>query len=68
MPTIGRELVDGNKLQCGVNIDFHCLAKRMKDTSSKSLVKPQGQESTITKTQVVCSIGGKGTPIIESHI
>jgi hypothetical protein len=50
MPTIGQELADGNKLQCGVNLNTHCLAKRTKDGCTESLVKPQGQGSMMTKT------------------
>jgi hypothetical protein len=31
MSSIGRELADENKLQCGVSFDNHCLVKKMND-------------------------------------
>jgi hypothetical protein len=43
MPTIEREPTDENKLQCGVSIDIHCLAKWMKD---KALEVPYETTST----------------------
>jgi hypothetical protein len=45
-----------NKLQCGVSIDIHFLAKRTKDECSMSLVKTQGQGLMITKVQGACLV------------
>jgi hypothetical protein len=61
MPTIG------NKLQCGVNIVTHCMVKRMNDGCRKSPLKPQGQGSTITKTQGVILVRVGDTPVVLSH-
>jgi hypothetical protein len=59
--------VDRSKLQCGVSFDIHDLAKQIKDKRLKSLVKPQGQGSMITKTRGVHLVGVRGTPVILSH-
>jgi hypothetical protein len=67
MPTIEREPTDENKLQCGVSIDIHCLAKWMKDKHSKSLMKPHAQGSMITKMQGVHLVEVRDTPVILSH-
>jgi hypothetical protein len=56
-----------NKLLCGVSFDDHYLAKRMKDGCTESLVKPQEQGLTITKTQELCLVGVRDTPVILSH-
>jgi hypothetical protein len=40
----------------------------MKDGCTESLVKPQGQESMITKTQGVRLARVRDTPVILSHI
>jgi hypothetical protein len=61
------KLVGRNKLWCGVSIDIHDSAKQMKDKRSKSLVKPQGQGSMITKTQGVHFIRVRDTPVILCH-
>jgi hypothetical protein len=67
MPTIGRELVGGNKPQCGLSIDIHYLTKRMNDMCTKSLLKPQGQSLMITKVQEVHLIRVRDTPVALSH-
>jgi hypothetical protein len=67
MPTIRQELVEGNKLQCGVNMNIHCLAKRMKDGCTVSLVNSQGQGSMVTKTQGVHLVRVNDTPVVLSH-
>jgi hypothetical protein len=67
MPTIVENLQTKKQASVWVRIDIHCLAKWMKDKRSKSLVKPQGQESTITKAQVVHLVGGRDTPVVLSH-
>jgi hypothetical protein len=36
----------------------------MKDDCTESLVKPQGQESTITKTQGVRLVRARDTPVV----
>jgi hypothetical protein len=61
------KLVGINKLQSGVSFDIHDSAKQMKDKRSKSLEKPQGQGSMITKTQGVHLIRVRDTPVILSH-
>jgi hypothetical protein len=59
-------LAGRSKLQCGVNIEIHGLVKRMKDKRSKSLVKPKGQISMITKTQEMHLVRVTDTPVILS--
>jgi hypothetical protein len=59
--------VDRSKIQCGVSFDIHDSAKRMKDKCSKSLAKPQGQESMITKTQENHLVRVRDTPVVLSH-
>jgi hypothetical protein len=39
----------------------------MKDKHSKSLAKPQGQGSMITKTRGVHLVEVRGTPVVLSH-
>jgi hypothetical protein len=61
------KLVGRNKLRCGVSFDIHDSTKQMKDKHSKSLAKPQGQGSMITKTQGAHLVGMRDTPVILSH-
>jgi hypothetical protein len=56
------KLAGRNKLQCGDSFDIHDSTKQMKDKRSKSLAKPQGQGSMITKTQGVHLIRVRHTP------
>jgi hypothetical protein len=48
-------------------MNTHFLAKRMKDGVTESLVKPQGHGSMVTKTQGVCLVKVRDTPIVLSH-
>jgi hypothetical protein len=48
-------------------LDIHDSARQMKDKRPKSLAKPQGQGSTITKTQGVHLIRVRDTPVILSR-
>jgi hypothetical protein len=50
-----------------VSFDIHDSARQIKDKRLKSLAKPQGQGSTITKTQGVHLIRVRDTPVILSH-
>jgi hypothetical protein len=48
-------------------MNTNCLAKRMKDGCTESLVKPQGQGSIVTKTQGVHLVRVRDTLVILSH-
>jgi hypothetical protein len=61
------KLAGRNKLRCGLSFDIHDSSKQMKDKRSKSLAKPQGQGSMMTKTQGVHSIRVTDTPTVLSH-
>jgi hypothetical protein len=62
-----RELADENQLQCGVNMNTHYLAKRMKDGCMESLVIPQGQGLMVIKAQGVHVVRVRDTPLILSQ-
>jgi hypothetical protein len=57
MPIIRRDVIDENNRQCGVNMDRHCLARKMNDGCTKLLVNPQGQGLLITKAQGMHLVG-----------
>jgi hypothetical protein len=61
------KLAGKNKLQCVVSFDIHNSAKRMKVKHLKSLAKPEGQGSMITKTQGVHLVRVRDTPVVLSH-
>jgi hypothetical protein len=50
-----------------VSFDIHDSAKQMKVKRLKSLAKPKGQGSMITKTQRVHVVRVRDTPVVLSH-
>jgi hypothetical protein len=66
MPTISENL-QTKQASIGISFDNHYLAKWMNDGCTKSLVKPQGQGSMVTKTHGVHMVRVWDTPVILSR-
>jgi hypothetical protein len=60
-------ILQTKKTSVWVIIDNDYMVKRMNVGRMESLVKLQGQESMITKTQGVCLVRVRDTPIVLSH-